>query len=70
MGKDDMGSAITAADTYRRYAAECVMMSSRSRNAEDKAVLMGMAEMWLRLADFLGKREADSGAASVQAASK
>lgn len=63
MERDDMGRAITAADVYRRYAAECIVMSSRSRNAEDKAVLMGMAEMWLRLADFVDKRETDPGAA-------
>jgi hypothetical protein len=51
------------ADTHRRYAAECMMMSSRSRNAEDKAVFVEMAAMWLRLADFVDKCETDLSAA-------
>jgi len=65
MGSEDMGDAITASGRYRRYAAECIMMSSQSRNPEDKAVLTGMAEMWLRLADFVDKPATDPGAASV-----
>jgi hypothetical protein len=47
-----MGRSMTAADTYRRYAAECMQMSQEHQNAETKAMLVEMAAMWLRLADF------------------
>ena len=57
--RDDMGRAMTSADTYRRYAAECMKMSQRSRNDDEKTALVEMAAMWLRLADFADKREAD-----------
>jgi hypothetical protein len=43
---------MTAADTYRRYADECVSMSRRRENVSDKALLLQMATMWLRLAQF------------------
>jgi hypothetical protein len=40
------------ADIYRRYAAECVSMSQRRENVDDKALLLQMATMWLHLAEF------------------
>ena len=48
---------MTAADTYRRYAAECVSMSQRRENVSDKALLLIMATMWLRLAEIAEKNE-------------
>ena len=56
-GGGDMGRSMTAADTYRRYAAECAKMSEGHQNADFKAMLLEMAAMWLRLADFAEKRE-------------
>jgi hypothetical protein len=58
-----MGRAMTAAETYRRYAAECMEMSQRSRNDGEKTTLVEMAAMWLRLADFADKHETDPSAA-------
>ncbi len=43
-----VGRSMTAADIYRRYAAECVSMSKRRENARDKMLLLQMATMWLR----------------------
>ena len=57
--RDDMCRAMTSADTYRRYGAECLKMSQRSRNDDEKMVLVEMAAMWLRLADFADNREDD-----------
>jgi hypothetical protein len=48
---------MTAADTYRRYAAECLSMSQRRENVSEKTLLIEMATMWLRLAEFAEKRE-------------
>jgi hypothetical protein len=48
---------MTAADTYRRYAAECMSMSNRRDNPSDKALFLKMATMWLRLAEFAEKNE-------------
>jgi hypothetical protein len=47
-----MGRSIAAADTYRRYAAECMQMSQVHQNDENRAMLVEMAAMWLRLPDF------------------
>jgi len=48
---------MTAADTYRRYAAECVSMSQRRENVSDKALLLQMATMWLKLAEFAERNQ-------------
>jgi hypothetical protein len=45
------------ADIYRRYAAECVDMSRRRENVNDKALLLQMATMWLNLAEFAEKNK-------------
>jgi hypothetical protein len=39
-------------DIYRGYAAECIDMSRRRENINDKAMLLQMATMWLHLAEF------------------
>jgi len=51
-----VGRSMTAT-TYRRYAAECVIMSQRRENGCDKALLLQMATMWLHLAEFAEKNE-------------
>lgn len=48
---------MTAADTYRQYAAECVSLSQRRDGASEKALLIEMAMMWLRLAELAEKNE-------------
>jgi len=59
-----MGRSMTAADIYRRYASECMKMSHQPhRGDHDKAVLVEMAAMWLRLAEFADKHgDTDSSA--------
>jgi hypothetical protein len=41
---------------YKRRAAECVRIAERMRNPADKALLMQMADTWLRLADKAEER--------------
>ena len=50
-----------AADTYRRYAAEGVSMSQRRENVRDKALLLQMATMWLKLAELAERNESTEG---------
>jgi hypothetical protein len=50
-----------AADTYRRYAAECVSMSQRRESVRDKALLLQMATMWLKLAELAERNESTEG---------
>jgi hypothetical protein len=38
-------------DENRRHAAECVRLAQKARNPSDKALLLAMAESWLRLAE-------------------
>ena len=39
------------ADQYKRRAAECVRMAERTDDAGDRALLMQMAQTWMRLAE-------------------
>jgi hypothetical protein len=48
---------MTKADEYRRYAAECLTLSQRHENVDDKARLITMAQKWLRLAEAAEKNE-------------
>ncbi len=48
---------MTAADTYRRYAAECVSMSRRRENVRDKVLHLQMATMWPKLAETKAQRD-------------
>jgi hypothetical protein len=48
---------MTAADIYRRYAAECLTMSQRHQGVREKALLIEMATMWQRLAEFADRNE-------------
>jgi hypothetical protein len=47
------------ADQYKRRAAECVRMAERTDSAEDKTLLLQMAETWLRLAEKAEERSDD-----------
>ena len=58
-----MSRQMTSADSYRRYAAECMKMSQRSQIDDEKKALVEMARMWLRLADFAEKSGTDPDAA-------
>jgi hypothetical protein len=53
------------ADIYRRYAAECVNMSRRRENVNDKALLLQMATMWLHLAEFAEKNKGTDDSSST-----
>ena len=37
-------------DEYRRYAAECLEMASALHDPKARAILLHMAQVWLRLA--------------------
>ena len=38
-------------EQYKRRAAECVRMAERTDSAEDKVLLLQMAQTWMRLAE-------------------
>jgi hypothetical protein len=44
-------------DDYRRHASECVRLAQNAQNPADKALLLKMAETWLRLAEQTEGRE-------------
>jgi hypothetical protein len=46
-----------SADDYRRHASECVRLAQNAQNPADKALLLKMAETWLRLAEQAEGRE-------------
>jgi hypothetical protein len=43
------------AETYRRRAAECITMSIRREDTREKAMLVQMATMWIKLAELADK---------------
>ena len=43
---------MASVDAYRRHAAQCVRIAQQTENPSDKALLLGMADAWLRLAEF------------------
>ena len=51
---------------FRRYARDCVELAEQATNARYRAMLLDMAEKWLRLADQT-KREEDLLAAEAAA---
>jgi hypothetical protein len=48
---------MTKADEYRRYGAECLALSQRHENGDDKARFIRMAETWLHMAEFAEKNQ-------------
>jgi hypothetical protein len=51
------------ADKYRRYAKECLELARTFREPQARGALLHMAQVWLRLANDLGR--ADKEDASV-----
>jgi hypothetical protein len=47
---------MASSEEYRRHAGECVRLAQETQNLKDKAMLLAMAETWLRLA-----KQTDSG---------
>jgi hypothetical protein len=46
-----------SADDYRGHASECVRLAQNAQNPVDKALLLRMAESWLRLAEQADARD-------------
>jgi hypothetical protein len=46
-----------SAAEYRRHASECVRLAQQVQNANDKALLLSMAESWRRLAEQTEDRD-------------
>jgi hypothetical protein len=42
---------MSPAETYRRYAAECVALAQKASTPEDRAHLLQMAQHWRQLAE-------------------
>jgi hypothetical protein len=59
MGADIGIGMMGLTDQYKRRAAECVRMAERTDNAEDKALLLQMAQTWMRLAEKAEERSGD-----------
>ncbi len=60
--RGDLASMKTA-DKYRRYAKECLELARTFREPQARGALLHMAQVWLRLANDLGR--ADKEDASV-----
>jgi hypothetical protein len=41
---------MSRAERYRNFAADCVRLAQQSTNPADKALLVEMAENWIRMA--------------------
>ena len=50
---------MTAADDFRRYAAECVALAQQMSDPADKAHMLQMAQAWRDLADKQASKSAD-----------
>lgn len=59
-----MGNMATT-DRYKQFAAECVRVAQQTSNPNDKAMLLQMADTWLKLAEkgakADGEKEASQG---------
>jgi hypothetical protein len=51
-------SRLDAAEEYRRRAEHCVKLARALARAEDKLILLEMAQAWLRLAEQATKNRA------------
>jgi hypothetical protein len=47
---------MASAEDYRRHATACVQLAQNTHNPSDKALLLKMAESWLRLAEQAEER--------------
>ena len=57
VAKERGNRGMPSADEYRRHAGECVRLAQNAQNPADKALLLKMAETWLRLAEQAEGRE-------------
>ena len=46
-----LGDGVEGSIDFRKYAGECVRLAGLVQTDEDKAVLLSMAQAWIRLAD-------------------
>jgi hypothetical protein len=56
---------MASTDEYRRLAAECLRIARESQNPKDRALLLRMAESWIRLAERGEERESPAEARSA-----
>lgn len=49
---------VPLAERYRQNALDCIRLAGISTNAEEKAVLLSMAQAWIRLATYRADIEA------------
>ena len=52
---------MASAQEYRRHASECVRLAQEAQSASDKALLLRMAETWIRLAERAEERGPQTG---------
>jgi hypothetical protein len=50
---------MTSADDYKSLAAECVRLAKATQNPGDKALLLAMADAWLKLYEHAKKTDSD-----------
>ena len=48
---------MSKADQYREHAAACLRLARRTKDDNDKALLLQMAELWRQLADRTNLQE-------------
>jgi len=48
---------LASRDEYRRHAAKCVRLAQKTQDPHDKALLLAMADCWIRLAEEAAKRD-------------
>ena len=51
------GGFMSKADQYREHAAACLRLARRTKDDNDKALLLQMAESWRQLADRANLQE-------------
>ncbi|HEY0567156.1 MAG TPA: hypothetical protein VGD13_03355 [Xanthobacteraceae bacterium] len=50
---------MASTDEYRRLAADCLRIAHESHNPKDRALLLRMAESWIRLAERAEVRKSE-----------
>jgi hypothetical protein len=51
--------AMASTDDYKRLAGECLRIARESKNPNDRAMLLRMAETWIRLAERAAERDSE-----------
>jgi hypothetical protein len=51
---------MTPSEKYRHLAAECIRIAREGTSTADRALLIAMAESWVRLAEQVELREAET----------